>query len=120
MNISILLTLLNQIRIYHWQTPKHREHVALDTLYNDLNGKIDELVEVYQGKTQTIIKSKDLFKIELTNYTSTEDIIKYFDKFIAYFNDKLIENPEQNGDLVSIKDDVVAMLNKTKYLLSFN
>lgn len=118
MNISILLTLLNQVRIYHWQTPFHREHVALNDLYESLNDKIDELVEVYQGKTQSVIKSKDSFKFDLVNYTSTEDMIKYFDKFIEYFNNKMIENPDQNGDLESIKDDIVADLNKTKYLLS--
>lgn len=117
-NISLLLTLVNQIKIFHWQTPKYAEHIALNDLYDALNDQIDELVEVYQGKIQSVIKTKDNFDVKLYNYISTEDIVDYIDKFINYLDTKMIDKPDENGDLVSIKDDIVAGLNKTKYLLT--
>ena len=119
MNVTALLTLLDQIRIYHWQTPKHREHVAFNDLYEGLSDKIDEIIEVFQGK-HGIIKAKVSFDMKAVNYSSSENCVSYLDKFIEYFNSDFIDDPENNGDLVSIKDDIVALLNKTKYLLSFN
>ena len=44
--VSPLLTILNQIKVYHWQTTSFSEHKALDMAYESLGELVDEFVEV--------------------------------------------------------------------------
>ena len=45
-----LLTIQNQYRIFHWQTKSYSRHSAFGGVYGDLDGLIDEFVEVCMGK----------------------------------------------------------------------
>jgi hypothetical protein len=47
--ITLMLTLRNQIKIYHWQTMKYPRHKATDKLVDKLDDNIDMFVEVYMG-----------------------------------------------------------------------
>lgn len=48
--ISKLFHARTQIHIYHFQTSSYAQHKALDEFYTDIVDKIDEFVEVIQGK----------------------------------------------------------------------
>lgn len=115
MSISMLLTLLNQIKIYHWQTNKHSEHVELDNLYKSLSDSIDDYVEVFMGKTQSRIKASEGFNLKLENYTSIKDIFTFLDKYISYIS-ATTENLD-SSELSAIKDDMLIAINKFKYLM---
>lgn len=53
--ISKLLNSVTQLHIYHFQTRKYSDHMALG-VYDDISGKLDELCETIQGKTKSILK----------------------------------------------------------------
>ena len=64
--VTPLLTILNQIKVFHWQTSSFSEHKALDMTYEALEESIDEFVETYQGTFGRVFSQTD-FVLELNS-----------------------------------------------------
>ena len=118
--ILFFIEMLNTVKLYHWKTQSFATHKATDELYDDLNKYVDEFVEVMLGHKggnrvnlpRTSVKLNDFmtaeqFKRKLNEYKST---------LISYTR---ILDPEQNSDLLNIRDELLATLNRAEYLLSF-
>ena len=118
--ILFFIEMLTTVKLYHWKTQSFATHKATDELYDDLNKYVDEFVEVmlgYKGGNRvnlprTSVKLNDFmtaeqFKRKLNEYKST---------LISYTR---ILDPEQNSDLLNIRDELLATLNRAEYLLSF-
>ena len=113
---TTFLGLLSQIRIYHWQTKSYAEHQALGSLHDTLNGLVDEFMEVYMGRYGTIV-AKEKFEFTCENYSegSSKELM---DKCISYLKEDVTKGlPEDDTDLLNIRDEMIAAMNKTKYLL---
>jgi hypothetical protein len=108
------------IKIFHWQTKNYAQHIASDQLYTSLLTLIDQWVEVYQGKYAILtFKEDNKMNIPLRNM-DLEDLklhLNQFKEFLmnqlpTYLNDKM-----HNTDLLNIRDEMLAITNKTLYLL---
>ena len=115
--ITELLSLQNQIKIWHWQTEKYPLHMATDRTHDALLSQIDKFVEVFSGKYGHI-NAKE-YTIVLKGLTSDEGILEYVDGKIEYLIKDLpkILN-EVDTDLFNLRDEILATLNQFKYLLS--
>lgn len=114
--VTTLLTLTHQLHVYHWQVNSFSEHEALGTAYSELDGLMDEFVEVFMGKNGKI-SSKGGFNLKLVNITEQEPL-SFIDSTIGYLtNDLPKELKEQDTDLLNIRDEMLAVLNKLKYKL---
>ena len=119
MIVTILLTLHNQLKIHHWQTKSYAEHQALGGAYDEFSGLIDEFIEVFMGKYGRI-ESRDGFKIELENYKDISPT-DFADKYVDYLVNELPKSLEESDtDLFNIRDEMLAQLNKLKYLLTLS
>ena len=119
MIVTNLLTLHNQLKIHHWQTKSYAEHQALGGAYDALTDQIDEFIEVFMGKYGRI-ESRDGFKIELSNYNDVATV-DFVDKYINYLVNELPKGLEESDtDLFNIRDEMLAQLNKLKYLLTLS
>ena len=121
-NIIILcLEMLNTVKLYHWKTMKYAEHKATDDLYDDLNGKIDEFVEVLMGKNGQRINLSGKKSLKLQDFDSSNAFKNYVEKakkyLISMTNSKNIGTSE-NSDLLNIRDEILGILNKFTYLLT--
>lgn len=121
-NIIILcLEMLNTIKLYHWKTMKYAEHKATDDLYDDLNGKIDEFVEVLMGKNGQRINLSGKKSLKLQDFNNSNAFKNYVEKakkyLISMTNSKNIGTSE-NSDLLNIRDEILGILNKFTYLLT--
>lgn len=113
-----LLELLNMVKLYHWKTYSYAEHSATDSLYSSLNEHIDNFVEVLLGKDDSDIKKmeKNLKMIDAKNTTDLKKrIYEYRDYFISM--NKIFG--EKDSDLLNIRDEIIADLNKFLYLSRF-
>lgn len=117
MFITKFISLQNQIRIFHWQTKSYSEHQALGSLYEGLNPLIDEFVEVYLGKNG-VQESTENFDFSLQNYGSSNPVA-VIDNGIYFLVNEIpaIINPDDT-ELLNIRDEMVALLNRTKYLMT--
>jgi len=115
--IQNLLTIVNQLKYYHWQTDSYSKHKALGEAYDTLNALVDDFVEILLGKY-----GKDLVPISINIKTESEldanSAINEIAEFLA--NDLSNILSEKDTDLLNIRDEMLATVNKTKYLLTLN
>lgn len=115
MIVTELLTIRNQVKLYHWQTGSFARHKATDDLTAALDTNIDAFVESFMGRygRPKVIKS-----IKLHNFT--EEAAR---KFVAKKTEFLSKDlPKMIGkddtDLLNIRDEILGDLNKVLYLFT--
>lgn len=120
--VQVFLETLTSIRLYHWKTKSYSQHKATDQLYEELEEKVDEFVEVMQGKMMhpnRIQWMNDKIKAD------SPDAKKGMVNQLLEFNRKMqnldgIFSPQKDSDMLSIRDDIVALVNRFLYLFSFD
>lgn len=113
-----LLKLLTQLRIFHWQTDSYAQHKAFGNAYENLSELLDKLVEVHQGKYERIVYSSPA-GLEISNSEDLnvqEILTEVADYLTTNFNE--LHDPVKDSDCLNIRDEMVAELNKLKYLLT--
>lgn len=117
--ISPLLSILNQLKIYHWQTYSFSQHESFGSAYDSLSEKIDQFVEVYQGVFGRVKAENGSFEFEVVNLT--ENFTETIDSWISYLR-SFSEDPQisQHSDLLNIRDEMLACVNKLKYLITLS
>ena len=114
MKLSVVFTVLNQLKIDHWQTKSYAEHKALGTAYEAFDELFDKFVEVYYGRfaidteqKMYTIKSDSYTNDTIARYTAMRDsILDYFDTIV-----------QEYGDLKNIVDEIEAEFNHLLYRL---
>ena len=119
--VTNLLTMHNQFKVYHWQTQRKvgsfAQHNAFGTAYDDLTDHIDDFIEIYQGKRGAIV-GKNGFTISLQNLD--DNPVAFVDEFVGYLTQHVTDalDPVADTDLLNIRDEMLAILNQTKYRLN--
>ena len=128
--IRYFLELLNTIKIYHWSTLSYPTHKATDELHTKLSELVDSFIEIYIGHCSRIrgrgsgipvfqFKNSRRGKGSLTSIpliTSLDAFCKFLDENIGNLNG-LTKKLDGYTDLVNIRDEMVAALAQTLYLL---
>ncbi len=117
--INYFFTIQDNIKLYHWMTKSYSRHKNTDELYSSLLSQIDKFVENYIGKYGRPNFDDKYLKIKL-NKLDDNSFILYLDSIIDFMlkiNNKLNKN---DVDLLTIRDDIVSLLNKSKYLATLN
>jgi len=117
--ITNMLIMHNQFRVFHWQTQRKpgsfAQHEAFGKAYDDLTDLIDDFVEIYQGKNGVIIANNG-FNVTLHNLGNDPE--EFVDEFVDYLANVLPQGLEETDtDLLNIRDEMLAVLNQTKYRL---
>jgi len=100
-------------------------HKATDELYGELNTLMDQFVEVLLGKHDNVSEKKkhDILNINTLHVKNYKDN-GLFKKSVEDFKTYLIGlntmfSRSKNSDLMNIRDEILALLNKISYLLTF-
>lgn len=118
--VHLMMTLREQVKLYHWQTMNYPRHIATNDLLPKLDTNIDQFVEVYIGKYGRPKLSGKTSTIRLRNH-SDKEATKMIQEAIAWLNTDLTKKLKRTDtDLINIRDTIVADLNQTLYLFSFN
>jgi len=110
-----LIKIQQQLRIFHWQSETYAQHEAFGEAYKELDGLIDSFVEVFMGKYGKV-RAKVTYNIELDNLSDSVNV--YIDDFIAFLTKLGDDISDIDTDLLNIRDEMLAVLNKLKYLLT--
>lgn len=113
--VTFLLTLQNQYKIFHWQTKSFARHEAFGKTHDSLLELIDTFVEVYMGKYgrfciegNMMVELHDISNLDPTEFTHMGT------KILCELN----FDPENDTDLMNLRDEILSELNKLKYLLT--
>ena len=113
-----LLKIQNQLRILHWQTLSYAAHKALGNAYKALDELIDTLVEVHQGKYGRIIFETpiDLGLVNQDEIDLEDILIQLNDYLSGPFAE--MHDPVKDTDCLNIRDEILAVINRLRYLLT--
>jgi hypothetical protein len=113
-----LIKIQNQLRILHWQTLSYAAHKALGNAYEDLDELIDSLVEIHQGKYGRITFETPI-DLGLVNQDEIdlEDILIQLNDYLAG-PFAAMHDPIKDTDCLNIRDEILAVINKLRYLLT--
>jgi hypothetical protein len=112
-----------QIKLLHWQTHSFAEHKALNKLFNSFIDLTDNLVESIMGKYGRPVLSGELGNFTVVDYKNPESpdgLSVFMDKLYSCYSGrcKSCFSTEKDPEILNIIDEIIAIVDKTKYLLS--
>jgi len=117
--IKNLLTLLNQLKIYHWQTTSYAQHQAFGGAYEALDGLIDRFIEAYMGRYDRIYTTEGgSVNINLFDLEALEPAA--FLKNVRRYLEELEVPSSSDTDLLNLRDEMLAEVDKLSYLLTLD
>jgi hypothetical protein len=116
--MSTLLGIQVQFKVFHWQTSSFSKHKGYGRLYDTLDDLNDNFMEVYMGKYGRVALNGAEDAIQLSNIgeVNIEAFLDTVVDFLLSLNHQL--NSQQDSDLLNIRDEMLAAVNKLKYLLT--
>jgi DNA-binding ferritin-like protein len=115
-NINFFLGLQSQLKIMHWQTKGYARHKALDETLDALYDLVDQFVEEAMGKYGRFKLQNENKHIELFNLSelSIMDLSNNVCEALIQYNSQF----ESDTNLLNIRDEMLGLFNKLKYLLT--
>ena len=120
--VGNLLHISSQIKVYHWQTLSFARHKATDELYAEFNSLMDRFVEALNGNIIGKIKNK---RISVNNYSVTlldisdDNGVSILNVTIDLLKSDLFKRViGDSNDLMTIRDEMLELINKHYYLFS--
>jgi hypothetical protein len=113
--VDAMLTIRNQVKVYHWQTRSFARHKATDDLTAALDTLIDNFVEVYMGKYG---RPKVSGSIKLHNFSESaaKDFVAKQTSYLTKVLPSKIKSSDT--DLLNIRDEILGEINKVLYLFT--
>ena len=113
--VMCLLTIRNQIKLYHWQTKSFARHTATDALTASLDTNIDAFVESYMGRYG---RPKVSGSIKLHNFS--ESAARTFVATQTTYLTKVLPKKigKDDTDLLNLRDTILGDLTKVLYLFT--
>jgi len=112
-----LIQIQTQWRFLHWQTFGDAKHKTYGAIYEGLDGLIDEFVETMMGKygrpsfeSEFAVMLQDISSLSIQKFTDGVT------EFLVSMSDKL--DGRYDTDLLNLRDEMLAEINKLKYLLT--
>jgi DNA-binding ferritin-like protein len=122
--IKKLLSMLMTVKLYHWNTLMYSVHKTTDEVYGELNTLIDSMVEILLGKRHSI-HAREKHNVLSINNISVNNCKDdgMFSKEVEKYKKTLIDLSsvfgKDDSDLLNVRDEILASLNKVSYLLTF-
>ena len=108
-----MIQMEQQLRIFHWQTKSHARHKAFGKTYAALGDLIDSFVEVYMGKYGRVKVSGP---IELKNIDNDVDLV--IEEYVEFLVSITEQMDAADSDLLNIRDEILGLMNRLRYLLT--
>ena len=111
--IGKLMSCQQSLAMCHWLTTSFAEHKALGEAYESLADTIDSFVETLVGaKSRSVLSG-------ITQLQITTDVEKVLDELETTLREDVEEEvEEQETALLNIRDDMLALVQHTRYLLT--
>ena len=112
--VSMCFTLQLLNKLYHWNTTSYARHKATDDFNTSLQCILDKFVEVYVGRYGVKPAVKKL-RLDETNLTD-DGLVRLFIAVREYL--KTFDKKFTDTDLLNIRDELLADVNKSLYLFN--
>ena len=110
--VTHLLTIRNQIKLYHWQTKHFARHKATDDLTAALDLNIDAFVESYMGRYGRPNVSGSI-KLHNFSESAAKAFVAKESKYL-----ETMKLRKTDTDLLNLRDTILGDLTKSSYLFT--
>ena len=111
-----------QTKLLHWQSNFYGQHKALDGLLEGLIEHTDTLAESIMGKYGKPVLNEDQCCLKIHNFENPEkgDLKEFMEHlYKCYAIDcKSLLDPEADPELLNIVDEIISLVDQTRYLVS--
>lgn len=116
--IHFFFHLQTNIKLYHWMTTSFARHKAADELVDNISTLADKFMEIYLGKygRQPVSKKDSTITLIPLRDDTVVGFVDHAIKFLIYDLPKMLK--KEDVDLLNIRDEVVGVLNQSKYLFT--
>ena len=114
--VTGLLQMQQQLRILHWQTKSYARHKAYGKTYDELGDLIDEFMEVHMGKYGRFELGESTIQLKNLEEFDVSSAVNEYNDFLISLNEQLSQ--DKDSDLLNIRDEMMAKVNRLKYLLT--
>jgi len=112
-----LVQIQTQWRFLHWQTFGDAKHRTYGEIYEGLDDLIDSFTEVMMGKYgRPTFDSEFAIMFQDISALSIQKFMDGITEFFVSLTDQL--DPKYDTDLLNLRDEMLAVINKSKYLLT--
>ena len=112
-----LVQIQNQFRFMHWQTTGDAKHRAYGDIYDKLGDLMDDFAESMMGKYGRIeFESEFSIMFQDLKSLNLQDFIDGITDFLVSISEML--DPKYDTDLLNLRDEILLLINKLKYLLT--
>lgn len=119
---KMVLQNMIQTKLLHWQCALYGQHKALDGLFGSLVDLGDTLAESIMGKYGKPVLSDEDLTIKLYNFENPKDgdLSEFMDHLYKCYTEDCRELFDRDADseIVNIIDEIIAVVDQTKYLIS--
>jgi len=112
-----LFQIQNQFRFLHWQTFGDAKHRSYGKIYASIDESLDLFAEAMMGKygrpqfpEEFVVAFQDIKVLNLQKFI--DGIVEFLVSFSEVLDSKY------DSDLLNIRDEILAQINKTKFLLT--
>ena len=113
--LETFMTMLHQVKLYHWATMEYGVHKALDELHGSLSGHVDKFVEVYIGRFK-----KQPLPAALSVSVKVQADVQKLEKYLENLRDTLRavgKTVAKESQLLNILDEMLGDVDQTLYLI---
>lgn len=108
----------NQLYMLHWQTKKYARHMAFGEINEELTELVDKFVESYMGKKGERVSFTGSIDVQNLGELNLGELINGYISFLVTDINNMTD--DSDVDLLAIRDEIVALMHKLKYLLTLN
>jgi len=115
---TLFLSVRDQLKVYHWQTHSYPRHKASDNFVDILTSKMDRFIETMQGgrATRLVMSNNDAIVLDNHTDTSADILLREFRNWLIKVLPKYLK--EDESDLLNLRDEILAEVNKALYLFT--
>lgn len=114
---TYVLSLMGQIKLYHWSTMSYIHHKALDDLHGGLSEKVDLLVECYLGRYRK--QPVRPMSIRLECNTDAESLFDYLEKQSDVMK-SMLKSFDAAPQIQNIIEEMLALIDKCVYVCNLH
>jgi DNA-binding ferritin-like protein len=112
-----MLAIRTQAHLFHWQTKSYARHIAFGDFYDAYIALVDKLAEALMSKQERPVVGKAA--IDLVDY-SDEAVNLFLNEACDLFKGPGEQICGQDSELKNIVDEIIAEIDKLKYLLTLS
>ena len=114
--VNFFFNLQFSMKLYHWTTTSYSRHKTSDSFMDKLLETTDKFVEVFIGRydVRPIINSINTDN-KIINDVGIINLLKISRTYLEDLNNQI-----KDSELLNIRDELLAEINQTLYLFTFN